>query len=355
MARRRLTPAVPGAPAPADLTSDAAASPRFARETSILPGGAVSAGPVPPIARVAGEASAAAALSRMAQGLEEARASGRMVVDIELQDVAPDFLLRDRLVVDAEEIDVLKASIRQHGQRVPAEVTPLVSDGEGRTWGLISGWRRLRALIELHAETGEPRFARLRALVRPPEEAAESYIAMVEENEIRVGISYYERARVVAETTARGVFPDQQAALVALFGAASRAKRSKIGSFVELHRALGDLLYFPADIPERLGLALVAQLRAGGAAELRRVLKAGAPATAESEQAMLAQLARGGDVSRAKREPAKTSGTSEKLGSSGLTLKTQERAGRLVLTLSGPGADAALLERLRGLLLETLG
>ena len=80
---------------------------------------------------------------------------------------------------------------------------------------------------------------------------------MVEENEIRLGLSHYERARVAALATARGVFPSEDAALRALFATASRPKRSRIRAFLDLYHALDDVLRFPAHLPERLGLALV--------------------------------------------------------------------------------------------------
>lgn len=118
----------------------------------------------------------------------------------------------------------------------------------------------------------------------------DSYVAMVEENEVRAGLSYYERARLVSETTARGVFPDRTTALRTLFETASRAKRSKIGSFVELHEALGDVLNFPTEIPERLGLLLVAALRDGRQQELRQALQSARPGTAEAELAVLTRL-----------------------------------------------------------------
>ena len=97
----------------------------------------------------------------------------------------------------------VKASIRAHGQRTPAEITMLdEGDEDGHSpyrFGLISGWRRLRALSELYEETGEVRFATIKALMQPEAEAAASYVAMVEENEIRAALSYYERARLVAD------------------------------------------------------------------------------------------------------------------------------------------------------------
>ena len=105
-------------------------------------------------------------------------------------------------------------------------------------YGLISGWRRLAALKALHAETGEARFATVQALVRRPETAADAYVNMVEENEIRLGLSHYERARVAALATERGIFESEKKALLALFATASRAKRSRIRAFLDIYHAL---------------------------------------------------------------------------------------------------------------------
>jgi ParB family chromosome partitioning protein len=314
---------------------------------------------VPPIAQVAGQSAEAAALREITQGLETARAEGRMVVEVPLADIAPGHLARDRIALDREELDALKASIRSHGQRVPAEITPLAgaagagagTGAEGApayAWGLISGWRRLRALSELYAETGEARFSVLRALLRPAGEAAASYVAMVEENEIRVGLSYYERARIVAEATRRGVFADQSAALRTLFATASRAKRSKIASFIALHEDLGDLLHFPAEIPERLGLALVSRLRFGEQGRIRAALTEARPASAAAELALLDRLARAPkpDVSRAKRA---ASGGGEVLRP-GVAMVLERKAGRIAVSLSGKGVDDALLEEVRAAL-----
>lgn len=278
-----------------------------------------------------------------------------MIVDVPLTDVSPGFLVRDRVVLNREELEALKTSIRAHGQRTAAEITPLYDpegdDGPGARayrFGLISGWRRLTALNELHRETGDLRFSTLRAVIRPLEDQAASYVAMIEENEIRVGLSYFERARVVAELTRRGVFPDQAAALRTLFATASKAKRSKIGSFVDLVETLGDALHFPADIPERLGLALVTRLRDGGPAvktEIRRALVKAAPESAAEELAVLTAQSRPpkpGKVSHAKPE-------GEVLRSN-LVLRSRQKPGELVVTLSGTAADAALLDKLKAFL-----
>ncbi|MBL9060894.1 MAG: ParB N-terminal domain-containing protein [Mangrovicoccus sp.] len=355
MARRRLTPAQPGYLGPV-----LGPVPGAAPETkSALPGGGGQPAfqpVIPPIAQVSGQSAEAAALREITQGIEAARAEGRMVVEVPLADIAPGHLARDRIALEREDLDALKASIRSHGQRVPAEITPLAAavvsavasaGAEGapaHAWGLISGWRRLRALSELYDETGDPRFSVLRALLRPPGEAAASYVAMVEENEIRVGLSYYERARIVAEATARGVFPDQSAALRSLFATASRAKRSKIASFIDIHEDLGDLLHFPAGIPERLGLALVSRLRFGDRIRIRAALAEARPATAAAENALLERLARAPrpDVSRAK--PA------GEVLRPGVAMRVERKAGRIAVSLSGKGVDDALLEEVRAAL-----
>jgi ParB family chromosome partitioning protein len=65
---------------------------------------------------------------------------------------------------------------------------------------------------------------------------------------IRVGLSYYERARIVAQSVDRNVFRSDRVALAQLFTAVSRSKRSKIGQFVTLVRQLDQGLKHPADI-----------------------------------------------------------------------------------------------------------
>ncbi|WP_239032043.1 ParB/RepB/Spo0J family partition protein [Paroceanicella profunda] len=324
MARRRLTPASPS-PAPD--------GPRSARPAG-LPG-------MPPIASVAGEAATEAALAELTRGLDQARAEGRLILALPLADIAPGHLSRDRISVDEEEMQALVDSLQAHGQRTPVEVAAIAGP---QPYGLISGWRRYHALSHLQATTGEARFATIQAIVRHPSTAAEAYIAMVEENEIRVGLSHYERARVVAATVDLGVFDTERAALQGLFGAASRAKRSKIGSFLELHRHLGDRLRFPARIPERLGLALVEALRAGKGASLRARLASAAPETPEAELALL-QAALRGDVSRAKhsaerRGPPEPTGRTELFP--GVTLTISRGAGEIALKLEGPGVTEEL-------------
>ena len=264
--RKRLTPAQPGfletrpaAALPSGFDGQHAPSP--------APNAPPAPAPVPPIAQVARDSAASAALAEVSAELASARAEGRLIQAIPLDHVARDHLVRDRLIVDPDEMAALKDSLRARGQQTPVEVVDL---GSG-TYGLLSGWRRVTALAELHAETGEARFATVQALLRTPETAEAAYTAMVEENEIRVALSPYERARIVAQSVEQGVFPSRKQALQTLFSAASRAKRSKIGSFLPVVEALDGVLRFPGALTERLGLRLSKAL--SEAPEFGRVLR----------------------------------------------------------------------------------
>lgn len=239
-----------------------------------------------PIADVAREASASAALSEMADTLARAREEGRMVVTLPLDRVVLDHLVRDRVVVEEEAMQSLMASLRDRGQQTPVEVVALA---DGR-YGLISGWRRCKALRLLAEERGDPE-PEVLALLRRPEEASDAYLAMVEENEIRVDLSYFERARIVVRAVDEGVFAAERYALQELFRAASRAKRSKIGSFLPVVRALDGVLLYPQALSERMGLTLAQMLAedAGFAARLRAALKAADRPDAAAEQAVLTQ------------------------------------------------------------------
>ncbi len=341
MARRRLAPL----PEPQPGTQSgpqahvAAGVPRAERPAD-SPGFAPMAAP---IARVAAEAAGAAAAEEMAETLRRAREEGLLALELPLGEVAADHLTRDRLPADDEEAAALRASIRASGQRMPIEVTPVAGP---RPYGLISGWRRLKALEALHAETGEPRFARVKALVRRPESAAAAYAAMVEENEIRVGLSQYERARVAAVATARGVFESEDAALRALYPSASRPKRSRIRAFLEIVHALDGVLRFPAHLPERLGLRLVTALREGQGAAMEAALVAADPATPEAELAAL-EAALAGPKARRAPAPAEESPAALRPG---VALATALSGRRLTLTLTGPGVGPELAAEVRALL-----
>jgi len=282
--RKRLTPAQP------DHFGAGIDEGGRAPETKVLDTKALS-GPAP-IAQVAGEASAHAALAELADVVETARARGLMIELLPLAAIDDRHLVRDRLVQDEEEMAALMSSLRARGQQTPIEVVRLPKPSGGHTHGLISGWRRLTALRRLQAGDEDERFATVRALVSTPETARDAYVAMVEENEVRVNLSHYERARIALQAFHEGVYPSLRTALQGLFGTASRSKRSKIGSFVPLVEALDSVLKYPAAVPEKLGLALAKALQADHEFKSRLgvSLRADPPDSAEAERARLTAL-----------------------------------------------------------------
>jgi ParB family transcriptional regulator, chromosome partitioning protein len=320
----------------------------------------------PPIAQVAGEAAATSALREVAGELAAARAEGRMVQRLSLDQIEVDHLVRDRMQADDAEMEVLCASIRARGQQTPIEVVEL----PGGRYGLISGWRRLQALQRLQAEPdAQPgKFDTVLALLRRPDTAADAYLAMVEENEIRVGLSYYERARIAARAAELGVYPNPQLAIRALFASASRAKRSKIASFLLIHAELDGSLRFASAIPERLGLSLSHMLEKyeGLGAQVRRDLARLKPASDEAELDVLNHalmtgviLPKSGKTDPVIAEfadpaaetppvfqflPAAPSAAAEV--APGIWLQQSGPLDRPKLTLSGPGVDATLRARL---------
>ena len=145
----------------------------------------------------------------------------------------------------------------------------------------------MTALRELHAETGDPRYGTIKALIRKPDNAADAYISMVEENEIRADISQYERGRIAVLAAEQGAFDSYSDAVDALFASGSKAKRSKIRSFALLHETLGDVLRFPAALSERQGLQLAGMVKAGQGGRLRDALAQAHPGDATDEWALL--------------------------------------------------------------------
>lgn len=285
----------------------------------------------PPIARVAGEAATEAAARELADELTRARAEGRLVQDLALDQIDEAHLTRDRIAVEAKDMAALEASIEARGQQMPIEVVDLGVDQTPR-YGLISGWRRLAAMRSLAARTPDSP-ATICAVLRRPEGAAEAYLAMVEENELRVGLSYYERAQVAARASDMGIFDGTSEAVQSLFPTASKAKRSKINSFIRVFRVLDPVLTFPSAISERLGLRLAKALDAGQGRALYAGLQAGGPfADSAGEQARIERLLRekSGSVPVDRVESSAYPG--------GVMLSGSDR----VLTLKGEGVDAAL-------------
>lgn len=286
-----------------------------------------------PIADVVGDTASQAAFEEVSGELHKARAEGRLVLSVPLDAVQAGHLVRDRVVLDSEDMAVLQDSLRHRGQQTPIEVVDL---GRG-TYGLISGWRRLTALRFLLEETGDPRFSEVRALVRAPESAAEAYRAMVEENEVRSDLSFFERAHIACKAVEEGVYPDVQAAVQGLFAASRAPKRSKIVAFTTLVSVLGDALAFPAAISEKVGLSLVAALKAdpGFALRLKTALGDMPQRSQAKERAIIDAALRAGTLKSSAPDPAQVA--------RGILLTLHKDR----IVLSGHSVDASLAEALK--------
>lgn len=281
-----------------------------------------------PIADVAGDTAGRAALEEVAREMTAAEEEGRVVKKLPLEAISIEHLQRDRMVLDPEELDMLKASLLERGQQTPVEVVRT-----GNAYGLISGLRRIVALKAI----GE---THVLALVRKPDTAAEAYRAMVEENEIRADLSFYERAHIAALCAEKGVYASPREAVSGLFAHAPGPKRSKILKFIVICEALGDVLRFPAAIPEKLGLKLATALEADRrlAGRISGQLRRADLPDAAAERRVL---------ERVLKPETRTTAAVEEIAP-GVTL--QMRKGRAVL--SGRAVDEGFQEALRSWVLS---
>ena len=192
-----------------------------------------------------------------AKEYREARDEGRVLISLPVDAVRTDDLPRDRLDLSAvalsDEMDELKTSIRDRGQREPIEV---YRDEKG-AFQLKSGWRRLNALRQLAEEAGDGAFSTVTARVAESgEDRLTQYLDMVEENIIREDLSFAEMAQLAITAAADPAFEatDAEAMIGRLYKSVHKVKRSYIRSFVLLLNTLGDALKWPRAIPRNLGV-----------------------------------------------------------------------------------------------------
>jgi ParB family chromosome partitioning protein len=289
-----------------------------------------------------------------AEALRAAQADGRLLLNLALKDIEPDAMVRDRTVLDAAEMEELKASIEANGLRLPIEVFTLPQkNNERQTYGLLSGYRRLRAVHALASDGKLP--ASIKAIIRTPDAMGGAFAAMVEENEVRASLSHFERGRIVVIAAQQGAFPSVTDAVNGLFPVASKAKRSKIRSFAVIFEELGDLLGFPESLKERDGLRLAAALRSGAQKPLRDVLATGQGVDALSEWAMLRDALdtfEAGPVTSVNKG-GRPKSTPPAVGwknadtlvlSSGVTLRKGRDSQGYTIRIEGAGVDSELLD-----------
>jgi ParB family chromosome partitioning protein len=260
----------------------------FRSETPARPNPATA-----PIAQIASDSAQASRLddaqTRLdrldAEQLRDAQEKGLIVNEIPTNQIRVDAMIRDRTVLDADEMTELQVSIAANGLRLPIEV---FQDNDG--YALLSGYRRLIALRALAAQNNDGQYSTIKAFVRPATDTASAFVAMVEENEVRANLSHFERGRIAVIAAQQGAFGSTEEAVNALFASASKSKRSKVRSFAEVFEMLGDMLSHAEGLTERRGLRLAGALRQGGEDRLRAALEAGQGGSADHEWAAIERL-----------------------------------------------------------------
>ncbi len=223
-----------------------------------------------------------------AKEYRRARDEGRVLVAVGINEIHTTDLPRDRLdlsaVASSDEMDELKASIQERGQKEPIE---LYKDSDGR-FQLKKGWRRVTALKQLYEETGDERFASVTARVAESQsDRIDLYIDMVEENVVREDLTFAEMAQVaiLASKDSELEAGDAEALVGRLYSSLHKMKRSYIRSFVYLLNELEGALPFPKSVSRNLGVEVARKLRAssGSVAGLRDVLVRASTAGEQNE------------------------------------------------------------------------
>lgn len=274
----------------------------FRRETSVpvsAQGPGLRHGARPGMAPIAQVAAETAAMSEMtepdvraarardqadAQRLRHAQEQGLLIAEILIDQIEDGAMIRDRMSMDEAELLELRLSIAANGLRLPIEVFEMeYAEGQGPRYGLLSGYRRLHAVRALRALSGAMKYDSIRALIRPATEADHAFVAMVEENEVRSGLSHFERGRIAVIAADQGAFSNIEEAVNRLYASGSKAKRSKVRSFALIFEELGDMLRFPEGLTEKRGLRLSAALREGAEGQLRHALSSVTPENSDEE------------------------------------------------------------------------
>ncbi|TBN39069.1 replication protein [Paracoccus subflavus] len=196
----------------------------------------------------------------LAQEHVRLKRAGLIVDLIALDSIDTHKLIRDRAPAADFELAELVQSIRDIGLSNPIRV----EQGRDGRYELIQGWRRLSAYRELLKETGDAEtWGRIPAGIVARGDALEQlYRRMVDENMVRKDISFAEMAQLALHYAMdpHTAEHDPDRAVAILFKSAGYQKRSYIRNFIPVVQALGEVLFYPQEIPRALGLALSQRL-----------------------------------------------------------------------------------------------
>jgi ParB family chromosome partitioning protein len=115
---------------------------------------------------------------------------------------------------------------------------------------------------------------------------------MVEENDVRAGLSAWEKGAVAARATAEGWFPDLPTALAALYPGANRHKRGRLRIVAELAQEMDGVLAEPERLSERDCLRYAAAVTAGFADHIAASLDGALARGHEAQWALIESILR---------------------------------------------------------------
>jgi ParB family transcriptional regulator, chromosome partitioning protein len=197
----------------------------------------------------------------------------RIPVELATADIMEDSLLRDRTQLDPYALDELVLSIMAEGLRHPIEVYKMSTPDEGRTYGLVSGLRRLSAMRELASRRKNGDFTTIAAFVVEPKDVPTAMSLMVSENEMRADISPWEKGLLIIRMVEEGLADTPDTAVNLLYPRLDRQRRSRLRGFAHVVDEIGDC---DLTTPENLSTArmerLAAALRGGYTSLIRETL-----------------------------------------------------------------------------------
>jgi ParB family chromosome partitioning protein len=187
------------------------------------------------------------------------RETGHLIPLAAIDDTA---LPRDRTALDRESLRELRHSIVASGLRMPVELFELAEPRDRCRYGIISGFRRIAAYRGI-AAFGIENHSAIPAFLRAPADTAAAFAAMVEENEIRAGLSPRERAHVTLVAIRSGAFATIDAAIDSLYPSAGAVKRARLRAVASVVELLEYTLAAPETLSERRLLRLAAAITNG--------------------------------------------------------------------------------------------
>jgi ParB family chromosome partitioning protein len=180
---------------------------------------------------------------------------------------------RDRTALDPDAQHELELSIAASGLRQPVELLTFSEPRAGRPYGLISGYRRLIALRALHERTGYERFSTIPAFIRGSTTLPAAIAAMVEENEIRAGLSPFERGLVCVTARNQGAFISIEEAVEKLYPNAGRVKRLRLRALAHFAEEMDGQFTAPQKLKQEHAFRIARAIDAGFGDLIRTALE----------------------------------------------------------------------------------